>query len=66
MDNKKITLKQTVTDKSGNQEVKTISTYTDEAILASETNMNEKISNHRFCLFKKSFQEDIIKEKRYI
>ena len=45
MDNKKITLKQTVTDKDGNQQIKTISTYTDEAILASETNINEKISN---------------------
>lgn len=45
MDNKKITLRQTITDKSGNKEVKTISTYTDEAILASETNINEKISN---------------------
>lgn len=44
MEDKKITLKQTVTDRSGNQEVKTISTYTDEAILNAETSINSKIT----------------------
>ena len=44
MENKKITLRQTITDRSGNQEVKTISTYTDEAILNAETSINSKIT----------------------